>query len=152
MPEFLQLTIDKFTFQVATDRLYSAEGVWVLPLEAGGANGLRLGMTDFVQQHNGDVAFANIRPPGTPIRLGDEFAEIETMKVNVTLVAPVVGEIVRVNGALTDNPELINNAPYEAGWLVDIKATDWESNRAGLLDPQAYLALMQTQAEEELKS
>ncbi len=56
MPKYLETTADKFTFRVATDRLYTAEGVWVLP-EADGKR-VRVGLVDYLQQHNGDVAFA----------------------------------------------------------------------------------------------
>ena len=63
MPEYLEMTADKFTFRVATDRLYSPEGVWVLP-EPDGTR-VRVGLADYLQQHNGDVAFANVKPAGT---------------------------------------------------------------------------------------
>jgi len=152
MPDFLRITVDKFTFRVATDRLYTAEGVWVLSVQSRQANCVRLGVTDFMQQHNGDVAFVNIKPRGTPIHVGDEFAEIETMKVTIALASPVDGTIVQLNEALTLKPELINQDPYGEGWLAEIETTNWETDRNKLLDPQAYLAVMQTQAEEELES
>jgi glycine cleavage system H protein len=152
MSEFLRVTVDKFTFRVATDRLYTAEGAWVLRIQPREVNNVRLGVTDFVQQHNGDVAFVNIKPGGTPIHVGDEFAEIETMKVTLALASPVDGTIVRLNEAFTLNPELINQDPYGEGWLAEIETTNWETDRTRLLDPRAYLAVMQAQAEEELKS
>jgi glycine cleavage system H protein len=152
MPEFLRATVDKFTFQVATDRLYTAEGAWVRPVPPQEANCVRLGVTDFMQQHNGDVAFVNIKPTGTPVNVGGEFAEIETMKVTIGLASPVAGTIVQINEAFTLKPELINEDPYGAGWLAEIATTSWDADRAKLLDPQAYLAVMGAQAEEELKS
>jgi glycine cleavage system H protein len=152
MPEFLRTTIDKFTFLVATDRLYTAEGVWVLWVQPQGPNRVRLGVTDFMQQHNGDVAFVSRKATGTAIKGGDEFAEIETMKVTIGLASPVAGTIVQVNEAFTLKPETINEDPYGRGWLAEIETTNWETDRAQLLDPQAYLAVMQSQAEEELKS
>ena len=63
MPEYLETTADKFTFRVATDRLYTPEGVWVLPEP--GSTRVRVGLADYLQQHNGDVAFANVKPVGT---------------------------------------------------------------------------------------
>ncbi len=152
MPDFLRITVDKFIFQVATDRLYTAEGAWVLPVQPQEGNCVRLGITDFMQQHNGDVAFVNIKPRGTSIHVGDEFAEIETMKVTIALASPVDGAIVRINEAFTLKPELLNQDPYGAGWLAEIESTNWGTDRAKLLDPQAYLAVIQAQAEEELKS
>ena len=85
MPDFLETTVDKFIFKVATDRLYSPDGVWVLE-EAGR---LRLGVTDYQQQLNGDVAFAHLKPVGTSLAVGDEFAEVETIKATVSLASPV---------------------------------------------------------------
>ena len=151
MPEFLRTTVDKFTFLVATDRLYSAEGVWVLAV-AQGSNRVRLGVTDFMQQHNGDVAFVSLKPTGTAIKVGDEFADIETMKVTIGVASPVAGILVTGNEVFTLKPESVNEDPYGKGWLAEIETTNWETDRAKLLDAKAYLAVMQSQAEEELKS
>jgi glycine cleavage system H protein len=151
MAEYLETTVDKFVFRVATDRLYSADGVWVLQLESAEHGHVRVGLTDYVQQLNGDVAFAHIKPAGTRLTAGEEFADIETIKATASLPAPVAGEIVEVNSALDLTPELVNQDPYQKGWLAVIKATNWEAARTRLLDPQAYLSVMQSQAQEELK-
>ncbi len=151
MGEYLQTTIDKFTFRVATDRLYTADGVWVLPVQGAGKQRVRVGVTDYFQQHNGDVAFAKVKASGSSFHAGDEFAEVETMKVTIALPSPVAGTIVAVNKALESTPELVNQDPYEKGWLAVIEVTDGEAERAKLLDAAAYLAVMQAQAEEELK-
>ena len=152
MPEYLQTTIDKFTFRVATDRVYAPEGVWVLWVQPQGGNLVRVGVTDYHQQHNGDVAFVTVKPTGTAIKAGEEFAEIETMKVTIGVVSPVVGRIVHANETFTRKPEIVNEDPYGAGWLVEMETTNWEEDRGRLLDAKAYLAVMQAQAEEELKS
>jgi glycine cleavage system H protein len=78
-------------------------------------------------------------------------ATIETIKVNISLTSPVTGKVVEVNPAMSTAPEAINQDPYGEGWLSVIEATDWEADRAGLLDPQAYFMLMKGQAEEEAK-
>jgi len=152
MPEFLRTTIDKFTFLVATDRLYTTEGAWALWIQLQGVNRVRLGVSDFMQQHNGDVAFVSLKPTGTAIKVGDEFADIETMKVTIGVASPVAGTIVQINEAFTLKPETINEDPYGKGWLAEIETTNWERDRAKLLDANAYLVVMQSQAEEELKS
>jgi glycine cleavage system H protein len=152
MTEYLQMTIDKFTFRVAKDRLYSSDGVWILPLESKKPTHVRVGVTDYFQQHNGDVAFAKIMPVETNLRIGEEFGELETMKVVVGLPSPISGTIVALNSALVRTPELINGDPYDKGWLAEAKVEDWDADRAKLLDPQAYLAMMRSQAEQELKS
>jgi glycine cleavage system H protein len=149
MPKFLEMTADKFTFRVATDRLYSPEGVWVLPEPD--TTRVRVGLADYLQQHNGDVAFANVKPAGTRLAAGGQFAEIETIKAMVDLHAPISGTIVEVNAALNLGPEAINQSPYEAGWLAVIEPRDWDAERSKLLGPAAYFAVMQKQVEEDLK-
>jgi glycine cleavage system H protein len=147
MPDYLEATVDKFIFRVATDRLYSPEGVWVL------ADGdrIRIGMTDFLQQRSGDVAFAEVRSVGRTVATGDEVATIETIKANVEVISPVSGTIAEVNPAMELSPEAINQDPYGEGWLAVIEAFDWPTDRDALLDPQAYFELMKGQAEEEAK-
>jgi glycine cleavage system H protein len=147
MSDFLETTVDKFTFKVATDRFYSEEGVW-----AKEENGrVRIGLSDFVQQRSGDVAFAEIKPAGMVLTAGEEVAVIETIKVNITYTSPVNGKIVEVSPAMNDAPEAINQDPYGAGWLAVMEVADWEAERAKLLDPQAYFKIMKGQAEEEAK-
>ncbi len=148
MTEFLEKTVDKFTFRVATDRLYDDEGVWAR-LEG---QLVRIGVSDFVQQHSGDVAFAEIKPTGTRVTFGEEMATIETIKVNISVSSPVSGEVQEVNAALASTPEAINQDPYGAGWLVLVRPTDWEAGKAHLLEPQAYFVKMKAQAEQEVRN
>ncbi len=147
MTEFLEITVDKFMFKVATDRLYSDEGVWARPE----GELVRVGLSDFVQQHSGDVAFAEIKAIGTPVTFGEEIGTVETIKVNISLSSPVSGEVQEVNAALASAPEAINQDPYGAGWLVLVRVTDWEAEKARLLEPQAYFAKMKSQAEQEVQ-
>src|SRR5512146_1910951 len=134
MPEILEFTVDKFTFRVLTDRRYSSEGLWLQ--ESGGR--LHIGVSDFVQQRSGDVAFAEVQPEGTALKAGDELGTIETIKVTVSLTTPIGGTIVEVNPALQTAPEAINQDPYGEGWLALLEPSSWESDRASLLDAAAY--------------
>ena len=152
MPEFLEKTADKFTFRVAKDRLYSADGVWVFWLQPERPGQVRVGLTDFMQQHSGDAAFVSVKPAGTRLEAGDDLAELETVKVNLALPSPVTGTIAEVNPALDLTPEAVNQDPYDKGWLAVIETSKWESERAGLLDPNAYFAVMESQVEKELKN
>ena len=147
MPEFLALTVDKFTFKVATDRFYTREGVWALAE----GNRVRIGLSDFLQQRSGDIAFAEVKPVGTTLAAGEDVASIETIKVNVALSAPVSGNVIEVNPEMDTAPEAINQDPYGAGWLAVIAASDWEIDRLRLLDPAAYFEVVKREAEEELK-
>jgi glycine cleavage system H protein len=143
MPEEnLKVTVDKFTFQIPEGLSYSDAGLWV-KLEGDRA---RVGLSDFAQQSNGDVAFVKIKPVGTALEPGDE-----TVKVNVSLPSPVKGKIVEINPSLEEAAELVNQDPYGKGWLAVIELADWESDRRGLLDARSYSALVKNQAEAEMK-
>ncbi len=147
MTEYLETTADKFVFKVATDRLYNDEGVWA-KLEGGL---VRIGIADFVQQHSGDVAFAEVKPAGTRVTSGEEVATIETIKVNISLGSPVSGEVQEINAAMASAPEAINQDPYGAGWLALVTPADWEADKARLLEPKAYFARMKAQVEQEVR-
>jgi len=147
MTEFLEFTIDKFTFRVAADRVYNSEGVWA-KLEGGR---VRIGLSDFVQQRSGDVAFAEVKPVGTTLAVGDEVAVIESIKVNVSFACPIAGKVAESNPAMNDSPEAVNQDPFGKGWLAVIEPTDWAADSRTLLDAQAYFTRMKKEAEEEAK-
>jgi glycine cleavage system H protein len=151
MPEYLETTFDKFTFRVATDRLYSPEGTWVFWVQQAGGSRVRIGLTDYLQQHSGDVAFVHVQPPGTKLAAGKELAEIETIKAILSLPSPVEGTVVEVNRDLDTTPEMVNQDPYHQGWLAVMEVANWEADRAKLLEPSAYFAVMRSQVEQELK-
>ena len=147
MPEYLETTVDKFIFRVAADRVYGGGGLWVL---AEGGN-VRIGLSDYLQQRSGDVAFAEVKPVGTNLAAGDDLATIETIKVNVVLPSPVTGKVVEVNPSTATAPEMVNQDPYGQGWLAVIEAAAWDKDQARLLSPQAYLEVMRREAEDEAK-
>lgn len=146
-PHF-ELTVDKFTFRFHRDLQYSEAGLWIRRE----GRLVRLGLSDFAQQRNGDIAFANLVPPGTVLDVGDEVASIETVKVNVSLPSPVKGTIMELNSALQKAPELINQEPYGRGWIAVVQPEDLEGTLGKLLDARAYLELAKQQAEAELRS
>ena len=148
MTEYFETTVDKFTFRVAKDRFYNAEGVWVLM----DGNQAHIGLSDFLQQRSGDVAFAEVKPIGSRLVQGDEIAVIETIKVDISLSSPVSGEVLEVNPSMESAPEVINQDPFGEGWLAVVKVENWESDRTSLFDSEAYFAKMKAQAEEENKN
>jgi len=147
MTDFLEFTIDKFTFRTATDRFYNDEGVWAKPEN----NYVRIGISDYLQQRSGDVAFAEVKSEGTTVIFGEEIAVIETIKVNISLTSPVAGKVIEVNSAMETSPEAINQDPYGTGWLVVIEAAELAIDLKHLLDPQAYFAKIKLEAEQEVK-
>jgi glycine cleavage system H protein len=145
--EYLETTVDKFVFKVMKGCWYSETGVWVR-LEDGLA---RLGLSDYIQQSSGDVAFADIEPAGTELAQGNYLGLIETIKAAIELLSPVSGTVQELNEELEASPELINEDPYGRGWLALITLSDWQADRANLLAAEQYLAVMHRQAEEAAK-
>ena len=142
----LELAVDKFLFRFPADLRYSEAGVWVR-FEGSRA---RIGLSDFTQQRNGDVAFAEPKDEGTQVRSGDEVAVVETIKVNLSIPSPVAGRVVEVNGDLLASPELVNQDPYGKGWLAVIEVGDEGTSRRALKTAAEYLALARVQAEAEI--
>jgi len=145
--EYRHATVDKFVFKVKTGCWYSEAGLWV-QLEHSLA---RVGISDYVQQSSGDVAFAEITPAGTELEREGYLGQIETIKIAIDLLSPVSGTVQEINEELEASPELINQDPYGRGWLALIAPNDWEADRANLLEAEQYLAVMRSQAEEAAK-
>ena len=98
---------------------------------------VRVGITEYAQDQLGDVVFVDLPEAGKAVTAGEPFGEVESTKSVSELFAPVDGEIVAVNDAVSDSPELINSDPYGEGWLIEIRVTDADA-AAGLLDADAY--------------
>jgi len=143
---YLEFTVDKFAFRIATDRVYTSAGLWVLD-ESGR---LRVGLSDYRQQNSGDMAFAEVVAPGTVVSVGEPLGHIETIKVDVELTSPVSGRVVEVNERLELEAELINQDPYGEGWLAVIEPAAWEAEADALISPTAYFEHSHAQALEEI--
>ncbi|MEU4671511.1 glycine cleavage system protein GcvH [Amycolatopsis sp. NPDC023774] len=117
---------------------YTEEHEWVATRE--GAL-VRVGITEYAQDQLGDVVFVDLPEVGRHVDAGDVFGEVESTKSVSELFAPVDGEIVAVNAAVSDSPELINSDPYGEGWLVEIRLDDLAGLDA-LLEAEAYQALI----------
>ncbi|MGW4488901.1 glycine cleavage system protein GcvH [Amycolatopsis sp. NPDC004368] len=117
---------------------YTEEHEWVATRE--GAL-VRVGITEYAQDQLGDVVFVDLPEVGKHVDAGDAFGEVESTKSVSELFAPVDGEIVAVNSAVADSPELINSDPYGEGWLVEIRLDD-PAGLDALLEAEAYQALI----------
>jgi len=98
-----------------------------------------LGITWFAQDQLGEVVYFDPPEIGKAVRAGDPYAEVESVKAVSDVIAPLSGEIVEVNEALSDDPEAINEDPYDKGWMVKVRLSD-PSEADGLLDAEAYEA------------
>ena len=96
-----------------------------------------VGVTDFAQSQLGDIVFVELPAVGATTEAGVAFGTIESVKAVSDLFAPISGEVVAVNEALVDKPELVNESCYGAGWLIRLRPAN-AADVAGLLDAAAY--------------
>jgi glycine cleavage system H protein len=120
------------------DLQYTAEHEWVR-LTDGTA---RLGITAYAQEALGDIVFVTLPSVGTELESGQSLGEVESTKSVSDVYAPFAGTVTAVNDALEGNPELVNSDPYGEGWIVELRPADGAVEGAGLLDAQAYTALV----------
>lgn len=98
---------------------------------------LVIGITDHAQDQLGDVVFVELPEVGANLAAGDEMGVVESVKAASDIFAPVTGEVVAINPALEDSPELVNSDPYSEGWFIKMKPAD-AAELNGLLDASAY--------------
>ena len=103
-----------------TDRHYSKEHEWV---RVDGDVGT-VGITDYAQDQLGDIVFVELPAPGAAVKYMEKFGEIESVKAVSELFSPVTGEVTEVNGTLADNPQYVNDSPYDEGWMAKVRLAD----------------------------
>jgi len=118
------------------DIRYTDDHEWVKPT----GNTVLVGVSDYAQDQMGDIVFVELPAIGATFAKGDEFGTLESVKAVSELYLPMSGQVVAVNTALADAPELINQEPY-ASWLVAIKPTD-PGEYEQLHDAAGYLQLL----------
>ncbi|MGH2352183.1 MAG: glycine cleavage system protein GcvH [Chloroflexota bacterium] len=96
-----------------------------------------VGVTDYAQHELGDVVFVELPETGSPVKQGESFGVVESVKAASDLYAPLSGEVLERNDALADTPELVNQQPYGDGWMLKVKPADL-SELNTLLDGAAY--------------
>lgn len=85
---------------------------------------VRIGISDYAQDQLGDIVFVELPEVGSSFKKGDEFGTVESVKAVSELYMPIGGEVTAINEALADDPERVNNDPYEGGWMLELKADD----------------------------
>lgn len=96
-----------------------------------------IGITDYAQDQLNDIVYVEFRDPGETVEAGGSFGEVESVKAASELYSAVAGEIIDVNSALEDEPEVVNADPYGAGWMVKIRASSVAA-LDGLMNAAAY--------------
>jgi glycine cleavage system H protein len=122
---------------VPANLLYTKDHEW-LRVEGDSAYA---GVTDFAQSELGDIVFIEIETLGETLKKEEVFGTIEAVKTVSDMFMPVSGEIVEVNPAITDTPDVINKDPYGKGWMIKIKMSD-PAEVKELLDAEKYKALL----------
>jgi glycine cleavage system H protein len=124
------------------DLKYTKEHEWVrLDGDVG-----TIGITDYAQDALGDIVLVDLPATGTSVTYSDRFGEIESVKAVSELFAPVTGEVVDINSALEDSPELVNDSPYDEGWMLRVQLSDL-SQVEKLLDAAQYDEYLATEVE-----
>ena len=124
--------------EIPSDLKYAATHEWAR-LEEDGT--VTVGVTDHAQDSLGDVVFVELPETEAEILAGDEAGVVESVKAASDLFMPVDAEVIEVNEAVDTNPELLNQDPYESGWLLKVKLQD-PSQLDALLKAEAYQAII----------
>ena len=124
-----------------TDRRYSNEHEWCRLLDDGTAE---IGITEFAAESLGDVVYVELPSVGATLTQFEKMGEIESVKAVSDLYTPVSGTVVEVNGEASDSPEVVNDGPYGAGWLIKVSIQD-ESELDKLMSADQYQAFVESQ-------
>lgn len=100
-----------------------------------------IGITDYAQGELGEIVYVDVPTEGETVAAGEVFGSIEAVKTVADLLMPVEGEVVELNAALEDQPELVNNDPYGEGWIIKVKMSD-PAKVETLMDAAAYSSFL----------
>jgi glycine cleavage system H protein len=117
-------------YEVPEGLYYSKDFAWV-KIEDGKA---RVGITDYAQKALREIVYAELPSKGTEVKQGEPFGTLESVKSVSDLIAAISGTIVEVNEEVHSNPEMLNDAPYDKGWLLLINPSNIEGDLANLMD------------------
>jgi glycine cleavage system H protein len=126
--------------QVPEELLYTQDHEW-LRVEGDQAT---VGITEYAANEMGDIVFVELPALGSRFEPAQSFGVIESVKTASDLYSPAAGEVIAVNEALADKPELVNSDPYGAGWMVRVRLATGAGAADGLMDAPAYRALIET--------
>lgn len=112
------------------DLYYHVEHAWAREEDDGT---ITVGMSDFAQQSAGEIAYMDMPMEGDEVVFGEKAANIQTAKWIGKLLSPVSGEVVEINEDVEDEPQLINEDPFGEGWIVKVKPSNWDEEKAQLM-------------------
>tara|TARA_B100000242_G_scaffold141436_1_gene100585 strand:+ start:14 stop:412 length:399 start_codon:yes stop_codon:yes gene_type:complete len=124
--------------ETPSDLKFLASHEWI---RLGDDNIVVVGISDHAQEQLGDVVFVELPNIGDEVLSGDEAAVVESVKAASEVYSPFTGEVVGVNEALEDNPELVNSSPYDDGWFFKLKVSDENlENISSFMNVENYLS------------
>ncbi|MCD9020253.1 glycine cleavage system protein GcvH [Cohnella silvisoli] len=127
--------------EVREHLVYSEEHEWAETVEG---QVVRVGITDYAQSQLGDIVFVELPELGASVLAGDSMGSIESVKTVSELYSPVSGKVLKVNGDLIDQPELLNGEPYEGGWIAEVEVEGSVEEALGkLLSATKYQTLIE---------
>lgn len=103
-----------------------------------GENSYTIGLTDYAIEQLGDIVFLELPSVGSHFNKGEVFATIESVKAASEIYMPISGTIVEVNDAVVETPEILNESPYESGWLIKVENSDAAAEMTDLLEYSDY--------------
>lgn len=118
---------------IPEDLLYNVDHDWVRIEDGIGT----CGITDYAQSELGDIVFLELPEAGDLVTQGESYGTIEAVKTVSDLISPVSGEIIEVNTQLTEDASLVNSEPYDEGWMIRVRLSDFDEVDA-LMDASAY--------------
>lgn len=127
---------------VPDDLKYTKEHEWVRLADTEGT----IGITDYAQNQLGDIVYVELPQIGAKVEQFETFGVIESVKAASDMFAPVSGEVIAVNDAIRDHPEVINQSPYDDGWIIRMKLSDL-SEIDVLMSPSDYKAFVESLGE-----
>ncbi|MDA0735140.1 MAG: glycine cleavage system protein GcvH [Chloroflexi bacterium] len=120
------------------DRKYTKEHEWI-KVEDAATNRALVGITEYAQDQLGDVVYFDLPQAGASVSAMQKMGEVESVKAVSDLFSPVSGQVIEINGDLIDHPELVNEDPFEKGWIMRVTMND-ASEVDGLMSAEDYEA------------
>ena len=120
----------KKQYDFRTNRFYNSNHLWI---KENGSGHVTVGMDELGLDSLGEMAYLTLPDVGTPVEMGKAMGTMEAAKMTGEIYAPVTGFVVEKNDAVLQNPLLVNEEPYDNGWLVKIEPTNWEDESAGMV-------------------
>jgi glycine cleavage system H protein len=124
----------KSEYHLPTELLYTKEHEWVR-VEG---DKCRVGVTDYAQDSLHEIVYVDLPKVGAKVSQMQSIGTVESVKAVADVYSPIAGEVLEVNGELSNAPELVNKSPYEKGWLTIIRPNDLKKDVSSLMKPDAY--------------